>query len=249
MPINVRNRKRELRIWTSNLNRMESVLRKSTKIAIARFYREASKPDMYGVAAEDLRERLIRIFEAHYKRTAMLFGGRVLNEANSKGLVQLETKLSIRDFVASLTAFIEARALFASNIVADTVRERVVRILSASAGDGLSERETAKRIVESGAVDSASRAFTIARTETHSAAIHAQREAIETLDINIATHEWLAASDERTRETHAEANGQIQPIGQPFEVGGFQMNNPGDSSLGAPAGEVINCRCVELFET
>lgn len=57
-------------------------------------------------------------------------------------------------------------------------------------------------------------------------------------------HEWVATNDARTRPTHAAANGQIRVIGQPFEVGGYLMLHPLDGSLGAPASEICNCRCV-----
>lgn len=58
--------------------------------------------------------------------------------------------------------------------------------------------------------------------------------------------EWLSTSDNRTRPTHITANGQIRPIDEPFDVGGYKMNQPGDSSLGAPMEEIGNCRCTVL---
>jgi len=57
-------------------------------------------------------------------------------------------------------------------------------------------------------------------------------------------HEWVATNDLRTRPTHAAANGQVRVIGQPFEVGGSLMLQPLDGSLGAPASEIVRCRCV-----
>tara|TARA_R110000796_G_scaffold62237_5_gene143622 strand:- start:2686 stop:3513 length:828 start_codon:yes stop_codon:yes gene_type:complete len=53
--------------------------------------------------------------------------------------------------------------------------------------------------------------------------------------------EWIASFDDRTRDTHAEADGQIVMQADPFLVGGEQLLYPGD-----PAGSstnVINCRC------
>lgn len=57
-------------------------------------------------------------------------------------------------------------------------------------------------------------------------------------------HEWVATNDARTRPTHAAADGQVRVIGQPFEVGGYPMLHPLDGSLGAPASEIVSCRCV-----
>lgn len=53
--------------------------------------------------------------------------------------------------------------------------------------------------------------------------------------------EWIASFDDRTRDTHADADGQIVMQADPFLVGGEQLQYPGD-----PAGSstnVINCRC------
>lgn len=55
---------------------------------------------------------------------------------------------------------------------------------------------------------------------------------------------WKTMLDNRVRTTHIMVDGQEVPIGQPFTVGGSEMMFPLDQSLGAPAKEVINCRCV-----
>lgn len=56
--------------------------------------------------------------------------------------------------------------------------------------------------------------------------------------------EWLAAIDNRTRDAHAMANGQIVNMDAKFVVGGYEMNYPGDPN--APPETTINCRCVSL---
>lgn len=56
--------------------------------------------------------------------------------------------------------------------------------------------------------------------------------------------QWVARHDERTRHTHASADGQRVPIDQPFSVGGAALMHPGDRR--GPAGEVINCRCITI---
>jgi hypothetical protein len=57
---------------------------------------------------------------------------------------------------------------------------------------------------------------------------------------------WLATSDERTRDTHAEADGQAVPTDQPFSVGGSLMMYPGDPDGGSDS-ETINCRCTIIY--
>lgn len=84
------------------------------------------------------------------------------------------------------------------------------------------------------------RADRIARTEATGAAGYATLDA---LGVEGAVgKEWLSGGGPRTRPTHAAANGQVQALDKPFEVGGFPMMMPGDPS--GPAKEVVNCRCV-----
>lgn len=59
------------------------------------------------------------------------------------------------------------------------------------------------------------------------------------------THTWMTFGDEKVRVTHRLADMQTKPIDEPFIIGGFEMMFPGDSSLGAPPQEIINCRCFE----
>lgn len=55
---------------------------------------------------------------------------------------------------------------------------------------------------------------------------------------------WQAAPDRRTRDSHASMNGQRVPQGEAFVTpNGYRLRHPGDTSLGAPASETIQCRC------
>lgn len=93
------------------------------------------------------------------------------------------------------------------------------------------------------------RGETIARTELLGSLHHAQDEALgqmmerEGLRPEAVTQEWDSAADGDTRDSHRAADGQQRQKGQPFDVGGYQMRFPGDRSLGAPAEEIIRCRC------
>lgn len=90
---------------------------------------------------------------------------------------------------------------------------------------------------------SRTRASTIARTEVLSAANEGNLEGMR--QSGVATEKvWLATSDDRTRDTHASADGQTVGVEEAFSVGGVEMMFPGDPS--APARETIACRCTLL---
>lgn len=55
---------------------------------------------------------------------------------------------------------------------------------------------------------------------------------------------WKAFGDNKVRPTHKKAAGQTVPINEPFIVGGYKLMFPCDTSLGAGAEEIVNCRCT-----
>ncbi|MFI9463767.1 phage minor head protein [Streptomyces xiamenensis] len=59
------------------------------------------------------------------------------------------------------------------------------------------------------------------------------------------TKTWVATLDGRTRPSHAAADGQTRPIGEPFTVGAARLQHPGDPL--APPGETVNCRCTATY--
>lgn len=96
------------------------------------------------------------------------------------------------------------------------------------------------------------RANAIARTETMEAMETAQHEAyrqtVDRLGLDPVTDVekgWRATSGDRTRDTHMALHGQVVTgLDTPFlSFSGAQMRYPGDRSLGAPASEIVQCRC------
>lgn len=87
------------------------------------------------------------------------------------------------------------------------------------------------------------RARRIARTETISTTNGATLEGWRKSEV-IAGKEWACAMSTNSRKSHKKANGQIVPLDEPFIVGGEKLMHPGDSSMGASAENVINCRCT-----
>jgi uncharacterized protein with gpF-like domain len=143
----------------------------------------------------------------------------------------------------------------------ETTRDDIARILARAQADGASIPDVQKQFI--GLFDRyldgvlpedpefqwftdrvpAYRTELIARTElTRSAG--AGTDALFK-EWNVQKKEWLATrGDGRTRDTHAEADGQVVNMDEPFIVGGFQAMFPGDPAL--PMEESANCRCTEL---
>lgn len=85
------------------------------------------------------------------------------------------------------------------------------------------------------------RAARTACTSAENAGRVSSYERADSLGVSLV-QEWMATLDERTRETHREADGQQVEIGEPFKVGGELLEYPGDPA-GDPS-ETYNCRCT-----
>lgn len=84
------------------------------------------------------------------------------------------------------------------------------------------------------------RAMLISRTESTGVANYGALNALSAE--GVTSKVWVATSDGRTRLTHAEAAGQEVKVSQPFDVGGYSLQFPGDPN--GPVEEVANCRCT-----
>ena len=92
---------------------------------------------------------------------------------------------------------------------------------------------------------SADRAINMAATESN--AINCYGELADAVKAGKSMKKWVTIMDGREREWHGEADGMLVPIDQPFEVGGELLMYPLDTSLGATADNIANCRCVAEY--
>ena len=82
----------------------------------------------------------------------------------------------------------------------------------------------------------------IAQTETMISLAGAGDIAAKTLDLRYSK-QWCTSGLGNTRDTHLAMDGVIVEDWEPFELEDCHMMYPHDSSMGAPAGEIINCAC------
>ena len=89
------------------------------------------------------------------------------------------------------------------------------------------------------------RARFMAENEVNTAINHARY--IEAVNGGKTMKRWESIIDEATRKDHREINGKYIPIGQAFRVGDSWMMYAKDTSLGASANQIVNCRCVTIY--
>lgn len=142
------------------------------------------------------------------------------------------------DVYASVTAVLAAGAN--QGWSESKVRGEVAKALephASATGSGL--EFTAVLDTEGTAWDS--RASTVATTEAARSYNGAALDRIAGLDEEGMSKRWVAHHDERTRNTHRDADGQTVAVDDQFLVGGDMLDYPADP-LGS-AKETINCRC------
>jgi HK97 family phage portal protein len=136
-----------------------------------------------------------------------------------------------------LTRYIDQHAAKLVTQVTDTTKEAVRAAISAGVQEGEGVVDIAKRIRESDAAFGRSRSELIARTETTAVTNESQTATLmdyqEAAGVQVRKT-WLASQDDRTREEHAELDGETKGVDEPFSNGLYAPGEP-------------NCRCSQTF--
>jgi uncharacterized protein with gpF-like domain len=147
--------------------------------------------------------------------------------------------------------FIQANLALTRNLlvrIPDEVHALVVGAILEGSKRAESTEQIAQRVEDiltfTGSENWENRAKVIAQTETNrhfngSALAHGLLR--EQMGDASLTKKWDTMMDGKERLAHHEANDNVQPLKQPFIVGGEELLFPGDPA-GRPS-NIINCRC------
>lgn len=126
------------------------------------------------------------------------------------------------------------RAIPFANYVQETTHNAVRESLAKGFEEGESIYQLRERVKDLPEF-SEYRSEMVARTEVISACNAGELEAYH--EMGAAGKKWIGGRDSRTRDWHREANGQVRYLDEPFNVGGEELQHPGDGS----AKNRINC--------
>ncbi len=217
--------------------------------------------DEYGLGVDPTAafihvQEMRAIFQKRYKVITKPFAQAHLRDLKKlEGTKQaLKTKaLVIDDVTMAEDLFTEwAREYFrivgipALKNVTDTTVNDINNFIESSIGSGMARNEIVKAIMGLSGLNR-SRAATIARTETHGAAINAALKVADYTADELGVEykkRWIATEDNRVRDIHLHMN-SVAPIlrGEFFIVGGERMIAPNDRRY-ASAKNYVNCRCA-----
>jgi uncharacterized protein with gpF-like domain len=190
--------------------------------------------------------RSVDLLALTYEVAGERFARPIYEKAAERNLVTKD----FERFQELLEQYIEEIGLPQGRLIAGTTREQVLSSVARGTAEGLGLPQIAADIRARSTALSVARAAVIARTETHSASMWAQVEAIKDTGL-VLRKEWVSALDERTRTLedgpfdHAAMDGTIVGPDEDFNVGGEDLAYPGDPK--GSAANIINCRCVLNF--
>lgn len=124
------------------------------------------------------------------------------------------------------------------------LQNRVRAAMSQGIAQGQSYEQIAKKVSDQMGIGY-NKVAKIVRTESHRINNEAAMDAQYKAQKNGAeiVKQWDAALDKRTRPHHAQLDGQIRELDEPFEIAGRSAMYPGGFGV---ASEDINCRCAVL---
>jgi SPP1 gp7 family putative phage head morphogenesis protein len=137
---------------------------------------------------------------------------------------------------------LQQRAWHWAQLTENEIFLEVQDVLGQAVREGLTVQQIIDALKES-SVFSDARAERIARTEVIGSLNEGKLAGYRDTGL-VRMKEWLATQDDRTRDAHLDADGEIVPIDEPFTKTGEALMFPGDPS-GSP-GNIINCRCTVL---
>ena len=138
-----------------------------------------------------------------------------------------------------------------SGVAKSTLKKVLAELLADETFMSLGEEARVREIMKRLKFKARWMARRIVRTETTASAnFGIQLSASDIYGDDNLVKEWIASDGSRTRDTHRTASSQYSnnpiPMNEPYLVGGSKMMFPSDTSLGARAKEVVNCRCVSI---
>jgi len=182
-------------------------------------------------------------------KTGRKFAKATFEALNGKSLKDF----NLDNFNEAVVTYIKIGAADKVSGITDTSKQKIINIINKGVVDGLGIEEIARTLDKEIKALNRIRARAIARTETIAASNFGSLQGAVLTGLELKK-EWINTLDDRTRGTdpsdefdHTEKIDSV-PKSQPFIVGGEELMFPGDSSLGASAGNTINCRCTLAFK-
>jgi hypothetical protein len=252
-PIGIKTESHKRFYWKSFQRRRDSHLvwaRKTILKALsvqfkgwAKHFSEVSTPQEmlnYEINPEPMEKAYTEL----YRRVGGDFALSTFRGLKSSGHYRIKTitESDYRDYIENWLRTVAAdRVVGVNDVTVGKIRSVLDKAISQDMGIAETSRIMSREISGISRI----RSERIARTEIVAASNKGALVSAQATGLTLKKS-WLSTRDDRTRESHVDADGQTKALAEPFLVDGEQMEAPGDPS--ASPGLVINCRCTVIFE-
>lgn len=238
---------------------LEAIATKKIKPILGQCYMSSARLLEMGVddsihVVNNQMPRLRQTLYDHYIRTGTIFSEIIFKslEDETKSAVSYEIKGMKEDWWGTFKAWITYTAANQVTKVSDTTKKLIKKVILKGIEGGKSYKKIATDLRKIKNIVNPYRASMIARTETHNGMTAGMKGAMNASRMEYES-EWHSTVDERTRRgkfNHLSAfplgaNGERIKKGEKYVGTGERMDRPGDPD--GSAGNIIHCRCVELF--
>ncbi len=208
-------------------------------------------------AVQASKEEWTQFFNDVYFEVGERFAQNVFDRVEKQAPLQLQRKGVFEDWKSWVRDYIGRVGLEKITMITDTSIFDVRQILYQGITDELSIPQISALIRDTLDDGNKIRATRIARTEIIAASNAGSQAGAAATGLNLVKT-WLPTQDSRTRHgdnrggfNHRAVVDGMQGIAmdQPYTVSNQKLMFPGDTSLGASAGNIINCRCSEIYDT
>lgn len=216
--------------------------------------------------AKQFDDALAIILQNHYAAVQSAFTGSIADAMPPKAALTTTEKAAI---TAALVAYFKRMSAERADLINRTTEENLRGAVALTVDSQPQDKPPLSRIETAFIAAGIShrvlghRAQSVAVTETQLAAEATKATEAEVLfgmnpsvaggdhirEAEQPTKIWESVGDSHTRDAHLAADGQEVPISEPFIVDGESLMFPGDPSLGASPGNLINCRCGMAYDT
>ena len=253
MPVDLttdKARRQYHRIVLQIMAKMERTVERQLKPLINRQYMDAASLITHGVTdinhvVNEQTIRLRKILRIHYRRVAFTAGRNSIQFFEQQKGMNESFWNDINQYIALNTG----RKI--TQIQGNTLNS-ITRVMQAGIEAGETNREIATRLRNTGKVVSKFNAIRIARTETLGMYNSATDASVRETGLKFI-RVWSTTKDLRTRRRklkskwdHWVVNKQKRQQNEQFLVSEEHLDFPGDPK--GSAGNIINCRCVLLYE-
>ena len=197
-----------------------------------------------------------KMYSEMYKQTGLRFAKWYANIFEKLAKKQLSTSVIEQNMERYATEKENYLALVrevsaVSGVAKSTLKKVLAELVADETFMSLGEEERVREIMKRLKFKARWMARRIVRTETTASAnFGIQLSASDIYGDDNLVKECIAFDGPRTIDTHRAASSEYSnnpiPMNEPYSVGRSKMMFPSDTSLGAKAKEVVNCRCVSI---